>query len=64
MAQIDQEKCTSCGSCEAVCPGAENEAHETIKSVRYFDGRYTIDETECDGCGECFKICPVGAVIQ
>lgn len=45
-----REKCTSCGTCTAVCP---NGAHE-IKA----DGTHVFDRAKCAACGKCAEVCP------
>ena len=42
-----QEKCTLCGSCEAVC------ANHSIK-----DGKHIFDHDKCAVCGNCVESCP------
>lgn len=54
MPWVDQERCTSCGTCVEECPvgaitlDARDLAH--------------IDEAECVRCGKCHDACPVEAV--
>jgi NADP-reducing hydrogenase subunit HndC len=55
---IDQEKCTHCGSCLRNCPtGAVHKSEDKI---------FTIIQEKCIKCGACFSACPekAGAVIK
>lgn len=51
-ANIDLEKCTSCGACKTVCP------HEAIEYIENF----RIKKERCLGCGQCLKTCPQNAI--
>ncbi len=55
LAIIDQELCTVCGDCAAVCQ------YDAIPVV---DGRYVVDEIGCEGCGYCARICPTEAITN
>ena len=48
-AEIDTDKCNSCGLCEEVCR---------------FDAidHYKVDQISCEGCGFCVKVCPEHAI--
>ncbi|RJX29889.1 MAG: 4Fe-4S dicluster domain-containing protein [Desulfarculus sp.] len=50
---IDQEKCTGCGLCVAVCPS------ETISLQ---EGKATVTGERSLNCGHCQAVCPAGAV--
>jgi NADH:ubiquinone oxidoreductase subunit F (NADH-binding)/NAD-dependent dihydropyrimidine dehydrogenase PreA subunit/(2Fe-2S) ferredoxin len=55
---IDQEKCTACGSCMRNCPvGAVHKSEDKV---------FTIVQEKCIKCGACFTACPekAGAVIK
>ncbi len=55
LALIDQELCTRCGDCAAVCQ------YDAIPVV---EGLYTVDELGCEGCGYCARICPTEAITN
>ncbi|MHA1265832.1 MAG: ATP-binding protein [Candidatus Helarchaeota archaeon] len=54
LAQVDQDTCVGCGTCEEKCPmqaisvGAENKAE--------------VNEERCIGCGVCAHFCPEAAI--
>ncbi len=50
---IDEEKCTGCGFCLAVCPS---------KTLAVIDGKATVVGQECMVCAHCMAVCPVKAV--
>ncbi|MEO0069847.1 MAG: DUF362 domain-containing protein [candidate division WOR-3 bacterium] len=49
---VDEDKCTSCGTCVDYCP------HDAINFIQYIAkiGR------SCTGCGGCLTVCPNGAI--
>jgi len=51
-AEIDADKCVSCGLCKANC------RFNAISN----EERYTVDFFACEGCGVCEAVCPAGAV--
>jgi len=51
-ANIDYEKCLSCGLCKEICP------HDAIS----FDNGYKIKKERCLGCSICSKNCPAKAI--
>jgi MinD superfamily P-loop ATPase len=53
--QIDVEKCTSCGTCAAIC---EFNAMAVIKK------NVLVFPELCHGCGGCTLICPEGAITE
>ena len=50
--QVDEDKCTSCGTCEKWCP---------VDAISVPD-KAVINHEVCIGCGECMAVCPVGAI--
>lgn len=52
-AEINNEKCTSCGKCMDVC---------RFKAVELKDNRYSINGLNCEGCGYCYEVCPSKAI--
>lgn len=49
---IDQNKCTFCGGCSAVCPQ---------RAVLVLESESRIIDT-CNNCGLCERFCPVSAI--
>lgn len=52
--QID-DKCISCGACEAECP---------TEAISAGDTQYNIDAEKCIDCGSCESVCPSDAISQ
>ena len=52
QANIDIDKCASCGACKSACP------HDAINFNTYFE----INKTRCLGCGQCANICAQNAI--
>ena len=52
---VEDNLCTGCGTCVALCP---NEAIEMVIDEK--KGIYVpeLDERKCNNCGICFKVCP------
>jgi len=61
VANIDQEKCISCGLCYIAC---EDTSHQAI-NLEHGDpyNKYTVKEEECVGCNLCMLVCPVNDCI-
>ncbi len=55
-ANVDADKCTSCGLCAAHC------RFDAIDAGA--GGTYTVDPYACEGCGVCTAICPEKAVTM
>lgn len=55
VARIDQEACTGCGRCAAVC---------RFGAVSVAGGQYAVQPFSCEGCGYCARVCPVGAITN
>ncbi len=53
IAQVDRERCTSCGACLSVC------RFDAISRTEA--GQITID-SDCEGCASCAFVCPVDAI--
>jgi len=49
-AEIDEEKCISCGRCTEVC------RYEAISDD------FVVDPIKCEGCAYCYNVCPVDAI--
>ena len=47
-AEIDRNKCTSCGKCRGIC---------IYDAIDYVDNKPEINTDLCDGCGLCEQIC-------
>ncbi|KUG18870.1 MAG: ATP-binding protein [Methanomicrobiaceae archaeon] len=52
-AQIDPERCISCGICRDYC---------RFSAVVLQDGEFRIDPVRCEGCAVCTAVCPEDAV--
>ncbi|AJQ25607.1 nitroreductase family protein [Pelosinus fermentans] len=50
--QVDQDKCTRCGICAAVCPGIISMGAHGPQAIRNL----------CVSCGQCVAACPQGAL--
>jgi dihydropyrimidine dehydrogenase (NAD+) subunit PreA len=57
IAQIDQDKCITCGLCHIAC---EDTSHQAIAATRENGKRrYEVIDEECVGCNLCMHVCPV-----
>jgi MinD superfamily P-loop ATPase len=54
IAEIDQERCTGCGSCKEVC---------RFEAIEEEGGVYKVEPYSCEGCTICSYVCPEEAVI-
>ena len=71
-AQINQDKCKSCGKCKDACPyGAIlkltvpcEEACPVNAIKKDGKGRANIDHSLCISCGNCMNSCPFGAIME
>lgn len=55
-----EEKCTSCGKCNVVCPSSVT-AFDTVKEraiEKYLHSAKDYGKPSCVGCGRCARICP------
>ncbi|UCD54049.1 MAG: CoB--CoM heterodisulfide reductase iron-sulfur subunit A family protein, partial [Dehalococcoidia bacterium] len=57
VSSVDEDICSSCGTCEAVCP------YGAI-AVNRKKGVAEVNEALCKGCGTCCSACPSGAAQQ
>lgn len=53
--EIDQSKCTKCGTCWQYCPDA---------AVYRDNGKFKINYDYCKGCMICLTECPVKCIIK
>ena len=53
-AEINYEKCVSCGACQNICP------HEAIN----FSNKYEVNKERCLGCGQCMGVCSQNAITM
>ncbi len=58
VAEINEEKCISCGLCEEAC------RFDAILVPDRTGDPYGIDEVACDGCAACVYHCPVEAITM
>jgi heterodisulfide reductase subunit A2 len=56
-AWIDQQRCSGCKTCQALCPYKAIGGDEELKIA-------VIDQALCKGCGTCVAACPSGAARQ
>ena len=68
-AEVDPDKCISCGACALACPKKlflriPADAKVYIACSSRERGKAVLDacKTGCIGCGKCAKICPSGAI--
>lgn len=57
VAEIEQEKCTSCGKCKQECRFLAVREETSPNRSRFF-----IDHLACEGCGVCYLVCGSEAV--
>lgn len=55
VAVIDQDTCSACGDCEAVC---------RFDAIHHTDGLYVVDPIACDGCAACVYQCPSESITM
>ncbi len=54
ISEVDEDMCTGCGTCIAVCPNGAIERSEEDKAK--------VVEVLCKGCGICAASCPEQAI--
>ena len=72
QAEIDHDKCISCGKCHQSCPyhaivyiPVPCEDVCPVKAISKDEyGVEHIDETKCIYCGKCINACPFGAIFE
>ncbi len=52
-AEIDPDKCISCGACKQIC---------RFSAIGYANSNYFVNPLDCEGCGYCYHVCPVQAI--
>jgi len=59
-AKIDEDLCSACGMCVAVCK------EEALSFVEDENGnkKIALDKIKCKGCGLCIATCPSGVISQ
>ena len=53
VAHVDEEACTLCGACQAVCP---------TEAISLGDTAVKVSAEACRGCGACVEACPNDAL--
>jgi NAD-dependent dihydropyrimidine dehydrogenase PreA subunit len=51
--QIEEDRCTGCGSCVEIC---------SLGAMSLTHGVATVDHTTCTQCQACIDACPTGAI--
>jgi len=57
VASINENICSGCGICEALCPYSAITVDKTERVAK-------VNEALCKGCGTCCAACPSGAAQQ
>ena len=55
IAVIDQETCSMCGDCQAVC---------RFDAINVSDSNFVVDPIACDGCAACVYQCPTESITM
>lgn len=64
LALLDEDICTGCDSCVAVCPvDCIDKVHDP-KHPGYAMGVCTIDMNRCIGCKLCAQVCPWNVITM
>lgn len=72
QAEIQSEKCASCGICKEVCPyhsiiymPVPCEESCPVGAIRKDEnGKEKIDQNKCILCGKCVNACPFGSIME
>jgi heterodisulfide reductase subunit A len=67
IAEVNEELCIGCGSCEEVCPFGAIELKEEelqFEEIVLRTRKSYVNPALCKGCGACIPECPVGAMTQ
>lgn len=57
--EVDKDKCTACGLCVKVCPGAVLDLEDGAPRIADFDA---FGWNGCWKCQHCLAVCPAGAI--
>jgi MinD superfamily P-loop ATPase len=57
VAEVEQEKCTSCGKCKKECRFSAIKEEITADDLLFI-----IDQLTCEGCGVCYLVCDDKAI--
>jgi MinD superfamily P-loop ATPase len=52
-AEINQDKCVSCGRCYEVCK---------FQAIKKENGKFSVEPLSCEGCYACSLVCPAKAI--
>jgi Fe-S-cluster-containing hydrogenase component 2 len=55
MLYVDENRCSGCGDCVAVCP---------TDAIQLARGTAAIDQERCTQCEACFHVCPEQAILS
>ncbi len=65
VAEVDQEMCIGCGTCEEACSYNAIEISSVLKAFEEVSlpiKKSSVNSSLCKGCGTCAVNCPVGAI--
>ena len=62
VAEVDEELCSGCNTCEGVCPYNAIEVKPKSDKKDHFIA--IVNRALCKGCGACVGTCPSGAIEQ
>jgi heterodisulfide reductase subunit A len=62
VAEVDEELCSGCQTCEKICPYNAIEVKERLDKPEHLVA--TVNRALCKGCGACAAACPSGAIEQ